>query len=97
LDAEKLKKMAIDAGFSRAMAWYSVRLSSRLSFAFFRRACSSLPAESRHQSKQSIIHARCMQVVPIEAANTAEVMEKYTASPQVGSTPFPPRLFAPAN
>jgi hypothetical protein len=26
LDAEKLKKMAIDAGFSRAMAWYSVRL-----------------------------------------------------------------------
>jgi hypothetical protein len=38
--------------------------------------------------------SRSLQVVPVEAANTAEVMEKYTASPQVCSIPFPPLLRA---
>jgi hypothetical protein len=72
LDPEKVKKMAIDAGFTRTQAWYSVRcpiFATRL----------SLPGAGLSQQRR--VWPR--QVVPIEASNTAEVVAKYTASPQV--------------
>jgi hypothetical protein len=74
LDPEKVKKMAIDAGFTRTQAWYSVRHCVP-TLAILPAALARVP----HNGVCVCGH----QVVPIEAFNTAEVMEKYTASATV--------------